>query len=123
MAVIDEPAAAVAAARCLSARTLARRPGDEWRPTHPRRCAWCAYEPATLSGMLDGWNAWSGAKERGRATVYERYSAQAFSELQRRDPAEAERQIVEAQGLEAEPMEAQAPGPAHDSEDVTAWLS
>lgn len=148
MSVIDEPAVAVAASRCLTARTVARRAGDEWTPSHPRTCAWCDYPTAALARLVDGFNAWAGAKDVEGRRVYARYDVQRFAEEARRHPDLAEAQIVEAQGLvaeisprplpppdprahsssvagpdgEVEPVAVPAGGPAHDVDpELEAW--
>ena len=59
MTVIDEPAAAIAAGRCLTARSLARKPGDVWTPSHPRTCGWCDYPLDVLGRLIEGFNAWA----------------------------------------------------------------
>lgn len=102
MSVIDEPAAAIAAGRCVTARSLDTGRGAV-TAQHPRRCAWCDYPLADLARMVEGWNQWADGKDRGRSTVYARHDAQLFAERSRRDPAEAERLIVDAQGLEDVP--------------------
>lgn len=100
MAVIDDPAVAVAVSRCLAARSASVRTGDEYRgDRHPRRCTWCDFPPGYLAELLDGWNAWAEPRDRGKSTVYTRHDVQVFAELQRRDPAEAERRVVAAQGF------------------------
>lgn len=127
---IDEPAAAIAAARCLTARTIARRVGDTWTESHPRECSWCDLPLDFLRDAIDGWNAWAGAEDRGHGVVFRRYDAQAFAELSRQHPDEAERQIVAAQGF-TEPAEDPLPEastpPAHQpdpvDEELAAWTS
>lgn len=129
MSVIDEPIAAIAAGRCVLARSLATM-GRPPTPQHPRRCAWCDYPLADLSRMVEGWNHWADGKDRGQATVYARHDAQLFAERSRKHPAEAEALIVAAQGLEPlsvpQPMDVQpepAPlEPTDTEEDVSAWM-
>lgn len=99
MTVIDEPHDAVAASRCLTARSLDTGRGAV-TAQHPRRCAWCAIDLAELTRRIEGWNAWADPKDRGRSTVYERHAARTFVEWSRKQPAEAEALIVAAQGLE-----------------------
>ena len=115
MAVIDEPAAAIAASRCLTARSLSRKPGGEWTESPARRCGWCDYPPEVLAALIDGFNAWAGWSERSR--TYERHDARVWAEMARRDHDEAERQIVAAQGLQPmTPLEeppAREPGGTH----------
>jgi hypothetical protein len=143
-AVLFDPAAAIAAGHCLTARSI-----DEKRRTtraHPRRCAWCEYSAAELRQMVDGHNAWSGYRESTR--TYERHDARVFAELPRERQQEL---VVEAQGFafvdepvasvpttpeadlleeaaaraEPEPVEPSS-GPGADGqanqEDVVAWL-
>lgn len=124
MNVIDDPAAAIAASRCLTARSLAGRQGPV-TVQHPRPCAWCDYPLDGLSRMVQGFLEWSGFSERTR--TYSRHDARLFDELTRRDPAAAEAEIVAAQGLEA--LEPEPPPPAHESpppapavdEELAAW--
>ena len=127
MTVIDEPAAAIAAGRCLTARSLARKPGDVWTVSHPRTCGWCDYPPDVLRRLIEGFNAWAGWAERSRS--YERHDARVWAESARRDPDAAERQIVAAQGFQpTEPVdgpvahdpEAPPPAPPVD-EELAAW--
>lgn len=123
---IDEPAAAIAASRCLTARSIARPRRGPWTEQHPRECSWCDLPLDFLRGAIEGWNAWAGPEDRGNGVVYARYDAQAFAELARRDPAEAERQIVAAQGL-ADPTPSPVEPPAHlpppVDEELAAWTS
>lgn len=109
VSVIDEPAAAIAAGRCVTARSLDTGRGAI-TAQHPRRCAWCDYPLADLSRMVEGWNHWADGKDHGRSTVYARHDAQLFAERSRRDPVEAERLIVDAQGLEPLPVRADRVG-------------
>lgn len=103
MAVIDDPAVAIAVERCLSARAKARRVGDEWTERHPRHCEWCDLPRGYLAELLEGWNEWAQPQDQGKGVVYGRVDAQRFAELQRRDPAAAEALIVAAQGLDPVP--------------------
>jgi hypothetical protein len=88
--VIDEPASAVAAALCLSARD---RDGVTRR--HPRRCGWCDYPAGVLRSMVEGFNAWAGYDDR-RGT-YDRHDARVFQGLPRARQAEL---VRDAQGFE-----------------------
>lgn len=103
MTVIDEPAAAIAASRCLTARSIATRPGDERTAQHPAPCDWCDFPLAYLAELVAGFNEWAGWRERSR--TYERHDARVFAELPR---AEQERRIVAAQGID-EPQPADPP--------------
>lgn len=119
MSVIDEPAAAVAASLCLTARVIA----DHAVTTrHPSRCGWCDYPVTELAAMVDGFNAWAGFDERNG--TYQRHDARIFAEL----PRERQRALViEAQAFEVEeppppePMDAPAAPPA-DAAEVPSWL-
>lgn len=97
MAVIDEPAVARAVDRCLIARSV-----DQHATTrlHPRPCEWCAFPLDYLRQQLDGFNAWAGWSERARS--YERHEVRVWVEWARANQAEAEAQIVAAQGLVGE---------------------
>jgi hypothetical protein len=117
--VLDEPAAAGAAARCLAARAVDR--GHWTTRAHPTRCGWCVYPTDRLDSMLRGYGALVDFDERnGTATS----GASAFRRLAAEEQA---RQIVVAQALEpslppaplapAEPAEA-TPEPVTD----VAWL-
>lgn len=112
MAVIDEPAAAIAAGRCLTARSLSKRPGGEFeRDNHPRRCDWCDFPLDVLAALIDGFNDWAWFKPR--TNTYARYDAQTWAEMARRHPEQAEAEIVAAQGLE--PVTERNEPPAHES--------
>jgi hypothetical protein len=94
--VIDDPAAAVAAARCVTARSVTRTDRAPVTSQHPRTCAWCDYPLDVLAPMVAGFLAWAEPKDQGMGTVYGRHDVRVFFELPR---AEQERQITEAQGL------------------------
>lgn len=127
MSVIDDPAVARAIDRCVTARAIADRRGPVTR-THPRPCGWCDYPTDHLVRLLEGFNVWSGWDERTR--TYERHDVRVWTVAARRNPAEAERLIVAAQGL-VEPLPATPPPPAHESgapqpappvdEELAAW--
>lgn len=108
MTVIFEPAAAIAAAICIAARTL------DSVARHPRPCGWCDWPLEELRRMVDGFNTWAGYDER-RGT-YRQFDAQVFQGLPH---SEQERRIVEAQALK--PMEPIAPPPA-DADPLPAFL-
>jgi hypothetical protein len=57
MAVIDDPAVAIAAGLCLTARSI-----DERGVTsqHDRPCQWCDYPLPELARLVDGYNQWAG---------------------------------------------------------------
>jgi hypothetical protein len=119
MTVIDEPAAAVAAGRCVTARSLAVPGRDRTMANHPGPCAWCDYPLADLARMVDGFNAWAGWDERRR--TYDRHDARVFQDLPR---AEQERRIVEAQGFDlVAPTVVEAAAPVADLDDIDleAW--
>lgn len=114
MAVIDDPAAAVAAGLCLTARAVDR---DARTTRHPRRCGWCDYPTHELQRMVDGWNEWAAPNER-RGT-YGRHEARAFQGLSR---TEQLRQVLAAQAFDPEPMPAVSPPQADDQEEDVPWL-
>jgi hypothetical protein len=136
--VLFDPAAAVAAGHCLTARSV--DPERRTTSVHPRRCAWCEYSADELARMVDGFNVWSGYRERTR--TYERHDVRIFVEL----PAARQQELViAAQGFEfavepptEEPVTAAPTPAAHEpveppsapeadgqanQEDVVAWLS
>ena len=126
MTVIDEPAAAVAAGLCLTARVIA---DHSVTTRHPSRCGWCAYPTVELAVMISGFNAWAGFDER-RGT-YQRHDARIFGEL----PRDRQRAlVVEAQAFEAddppppEPLTAPIAPPADvdappvTTQEVPSWL-
>lgn len=106
MSVLFEPAAAIAAAICIAARTL------EVTTRHPRRCAWCDWPLDELERMVDGFNAWAGYDER-RGT-YRQFDASAFQGLPR---TEQQRLVAEAQALQPDP-----PLPTDAVEEGPSWL-
>ena len=100
--VIDEPASAVAASLCLSARDRKGRTTAR----HPGRCGWCDWPEDELARMVEGFNAWAGFDER-RGT-YARHDARVFAELPRDRQAEL---VAAAQAIEepSEPAREDAP--------------
>lgn len=100
MTVIFEPASAIAASRCLTARSI--DPVHGRTNAHPRPCGWCPTPVEGLRSMVEGFNQWSGFDVA--KNTYERHEVRVFVDLPR---AEQERQIVEAQDfppvVEAEP--------------------
>lgn len=101
--VLFDPAAAIAAGICLTARSVAPKTLDR----HPRPCGWCEYEPDELRQMIDGFNAWAGFRER--SGTYERHDARVFAELPR---AEQARLVLEAQAF---PLPARVPAASRRS--------
>lgn len=96
MTVIFEPAAAIAASRCLTAHSI--DPVHARTSAHPRRCGWCDTPVEGLRQMVEGFNDWAGFDLRRNS--YARHEVRVFVDLPR---AEQERQIVTAQELEPEP--------------------
>lgn len=90
MAVIFEPAAAVAAGICLVAREF----NDGRDRRHPRPCGWCDYPLEVLRSMVDGFNAWAGFDER--KGTYTRFEARQFQGLPHRQQSEL---VLEAQSF------------------------
>jgi hypothetical protein len=116
MTVIFEPAAAIAAGLCLTARVVDQR-GETAR--HGRRCGWCDYSTDDLRQLVEGYNAWAGYDER-RGT-YGRHEARVFQGLAR---AEQQRLIEEAQAFGPPPPEpvVPAPAPPADADPLPAFL-
>lgn len=116
MTVLFEPASAVAAGICLTARTLTR--DGIHPPRHPRPCGWCDYPLDALRSMLEGYNEWAGFKERSR--TYERHEARVFQDLSAARQAEL---VLEAQSFPPlpEPVEA-VPTPA-DPDALPAFFT
>jgi len=116
MTVLFEPASAIAASLCLTARAVADKAITD---RHPRPCGWCLYSPDELRQMVDGFNAWAGFRERTR--TYERHDARIFAELPR---AEQARLVLLAQAFE--PMQPDPPPPAVAvplrGKEVPSWL-
>lgn len=118
MTVIFEPAAAIAASRCLTARTV--DPSHATTNAHPRPCGWCDTPVEGLRSMVEGFNAWAGFDLRGN--TYQRHEVRVFVDLPR---DEQERQIVEAQAFPeppAAPME-QPVAPPADADAMPDWLA
>jgi hypothetical protein len=101
MTVLFEPASAIAAGLCMTARIIAK--GVTTR--HPRACAWCDWPVDELGKLIAGFNEWAGYDER-RGT-YSRFDASVFQGLPR---AEQERLVVAAQAFEA--VETPTPPPS-----------
>jgi hypothetical protein len=115
-AVLFDPASAIAAGICLTARSVAPRTVDR----HPRPCGWCDYSPDELRQMIDGFNAWAGFSER--SGTYERHDARVFAELPR---AEQARLVLEAQAFPPERAMERSPEPPADATeaDMTpSWM-
>jgi hypothetical protein len=99
---IDDPASAVAAALCASARMPG---GTGTTRRHPRRCGWCDYPVRELAAMVAAFNQVAGRDER-RGT-WARHDVRVFTGL----PHDAQvAQVAAAQ--EIEPMGAAAARPA-----------
>lgn len=111
-----EPASAVAAGICLTARTIAA--GITAR--HPRACGWCDYEPTELRSMLDGFVASAGRNERTGA--YRHHEAAVFQGLPSREQAAL---VLAAQSFPEppeQPVAAIQPTQAHeDDEGGPVW--
>lgn len=113
-AILLEPASAIAAGICLTARTIAH--GHTVR--HPRPCGWCDYDVADLRTLVDGFNAWAGYNGR----TYAQLLARIFQGLPHREQVA---QVLEAQSFPAvEPMTEADSAPAHDGDDeeTPKWL-
>jgi hypothetical protein len=111
--VIFEPAAAIAAGICMTARTIAEGRTDR----HPRPCGWCDWELDALRQMVDGFEAWAN---RDKAGVPRRFEVVAFQSQPQRLQAE---QVLAAQAF-PEPVATPSAAPAHDSdEEGPTWAS
>ena len=126
MTVLFEPAEAIAAGHCLTARTISRAAQPAATTAHPRRCAWCDWPAEELRSMVEGYNAWAGY-DPARGT-YGRHEARVFQDLPR---AEQQRQVIAAQGLEepvaepVQPVDTAPPPPADAEEDAAmtpSWM-
>jgi hypothetical protein len=105
--VIFEPASAVAAGICLTARLIA----DGRTDRHPRPCGWCDWPTDDLSRMLAGFEAWAERDEKG---VPRRLEVVQFQSLPGREQAEL---VLAAQSFpEPEPVAVPAP------DDGPEWL-
>jgi hypothetical protein len=109
---IDEPASAIAASHCLTARTIDDRGTTR---LHPRPCGWCIWPVPVLTGMVDEFNVRAGYDPR-RGT-HQRHDARVFASLSRADQVAA---VLEAQ--EFEPMETIAVVTADEEGAVPSWL-
>jgi hypothetical protein len=109
MTVIFGAPEAIAAGRCLTARSI---DVNGVTTHHPRRCAWCAEPLDDLRRLVEGFNEWAGWKPIGAmGGVAARYDVQTFAELPR---AEQLRQIAAAQAFEAESVQEAVAGGAAD---------
>lgn len=116
----QDPAMALAMTRCLTARSVS---GNGRTFAHPRPCGWCPYPIEELRRGVDAFNTWAGYDERSGISA--RHVVRSFNALPH---GERERQIVEAQAFEPEPVrppEPEAePGPSSippdDEESVWA---
>lgn len=91
--VLFEPEAAIAASRCVIARSVS----DGRTPQHPRACGWCDYPLADLRSMVEGFNQW--AEYSNRSHTFGRHELRVWSEMPR---AEQEARIVAAQAFPIE---------------------
>lgn len=110
MTVLFEPASAIAAGLCLTARSIA----DGRTERHPRPCGWCDYDLPALERLIAGFEAW--ADRDPRTGVPRRFEVVVFQSQPGRLQDE---QIVAAQAFE--PIAAPMPEPAHD-EEGPAWM-
>lgn len=102
MTPIFGPAEAMAAARCLTARSIA----DGVTEVHPRKCGWCTEPLGDLRALVEGWNAWAAYEPKGQTGgVAGRHEVRVFAELPR---DEQRRQIEDAQQFPPEPLAVQA---------------
>jgi hypothetical protein len=93
---LRDPAAAVAAGRCLNARVY---DPDRWLTTdHPSRCGWCVYPQPVLAEMIADFHRWAGWDERRR--VFAHHELRVWAELKREQQRD---QVAAAQELESEP--------------------
>lgn len=96
MTVLFGPADAVAASRCLIARSIAGGKTDH----HPRRCGWCPEPMADLQALIAGFNDWAAYRPTGKTGgTSERHEIRVWMEL---DRAEQRRLVIAAQALEAD---------------------
>lgn len=108
--VLEDPAAAGAASRCLIARSVSDRGTTT---AHPRACGWCDYPLADLRRMVDGFNEW--AEYSARSNTFGHHELRVFAELPR---DEQERQITAAQAF---PELVTVPA-ADDDDEGPSWL-
>jgi hypothetical protein len=114
--VIFEPAAAIAAGICLTARTIADNARTD---RHPRPCGWCDWDLSALRQMVNGFEVWTDRDARG---VPRRFEVVQFQSLPQREQAEL---VLEAQAFPPleQPTTAAIAVPAHDvDEEGPAWL-
>ena len=123
MSVIFGAPEAIAAARCLNARSIDVKGRT---PDHPRRCGWCPEELADLRRLVEGFNAWAGYKPAGaQGGTAERHEVRLFLEL----PRDRQRELIEAaQQLVAEPVVPPPSSPAVEPpppplKEGPAWLA
>lgn len=114
MTVIFEPAAAIAAGLCLTARTIA----DGRTARHDRPCGWCAYPLEELRRMVAGFEAWA---ERDRRDIPRRFEVVAFQSLPGR---QQQALVLAAQDFPPasaepapQPIADPPPPPAHEPDD------
>jgi hypothetical protein len=92
--VLFGPADAIAASRCLIARSIAGGTTAD----HPRKCGWCSEPIADLRSLVAGFNDWAAYRPTGKTGgTSERHEVRLFMEL----PRDEQRQLIEeAQALE-----------------------
>lgn len=113
--VLFEPAEAVAAARCLAARTTDRPPITT---SHPRACGWCDYQLGELRQLVEGFNEW--ADYSNRSHTFGRHELRVWAELPR---DEQELRIVAAQAFPEPGAPPEPPPPEPDpAQEGPAWL-
>lgn len=110
--MLFEPASAVAAGHCLTARLVDK---DATTNAHPRRCGWCDFPLDALRQLIDGFNEWAGFDPK--TGKYAQHDARAFQGLPQREQA---RLVLEAQSFDAESSPAE---PAIEPEEDDAWLA
>jgi hypothetical protein len=109
-----DPAAAIAAGRCVTARAI-----DEHGRTsmHDRECGWCDYPLPVLVEMVATFNEWAGFDMRSNS--YARHEVRAFVDLPRE---EQQRRIVVAQSFaEPTPSPTPSPEPVPADEESDEW--
>lgn len=125
MTVLFGPADAIAAGRCLIARSIAGGKTAD----HPRRCAWCDEPVADLVALVGGFNDWAAYRPTGKTGgTSDRHEVRLWMEL---DRDEQRKQIEAAQAFVDEPLEPVITAPvepppavvAEPIEEGPAWLA